>query len=211
VITVEPQHPDKPSFDITAVVDPTTQGAQKISTLLLVLKDVLNVKIRVFLNCVDKHSEMPLKSYYRVVLEPEPTFGASGEMSPGPQARFANLPEQPIFTMHYHIPDNWLIEPVKSVYDLDNIKLETIDGNVYSEFELEYLLLEGHCFEAYTGNPPRGLQLTLGTKKQPIVVDTIVMANLGYLQLKSNPGRWTLNLREGRYDNINFNKFLLSY
>ena len=141
---------------------------------------------------------MPLKSYYRVVLESEPTFGASGEMSPGPQARFANLPEEPIFTMHYHIPDNWLIEPVKSVYDLDNIKLKSIDGNVYSEFELEYLLLEGHCIEAYTGNPPRGLQLTLGTKKQPIVVDTIVMANLGYLQLKSNPGRWSLSLREGR-------------
>jgi UDP-glucose:glycoprotein glucosyltransferase len=142
---------------------------------------------------------MPLKSYYRVVLEPEPNFGASGELSSGPQARFLNLPEQPIFTMHYHIPDNWLIEPVKSVYDLDNIKLETIEGNVYSEFELEYLLLEGHCFEAYTGNPPRGLQLTLGTKTHPIVVDTIVMANLGYLQLKSNPGRWSLSLREGRY------------
>ncbi len=54
VITVEPQHPDKPAFDIVAVVDPASQGAQKISTLLLVLKDVLNAKIRVFLNCVDK-------------------------------------------------------------------------------------------------------------------------------------------------------------
>ena len=31
-----------------------------------------------------------------------------------------------------------------------------------------------------------------------MVGDTIVMANLGYLQLKSNPGRWFLNLREGR-------------
>ena len=69
---------------------------------------------------------------------------------------------------------------------------------VHSEFELEYLLLEGHCFEAYTGNPPRGLQLTLGTKNQPIVMDTIVMANLGYLQLKSSPGRWLMRLREGR-------------
>ncbi len=101
--------------------------------------------------------------------------------------------------MHYHIPDNWLVEPVKSIYDLDNIKLSNVDGSiVHSEFELEYLLLEGHCFEAYTGNPPRGLQLTLGTKDEPVVVDTIVMANLGYLQLKSRPGRWLLALREGR-------------
>ena len=35
-------------------------------------------------------------------------------------------------------------------------------------------------------------------QQTPVVGDTIVMANLGYLQLKSNPGRWFLNLREGR-------------
>ena len=68
----------------------------------------------------------------------------------------------------------------------------------FSEFELEYLLLEGHCFEALIGNPPRGLQITLGTEKQPVMVDTIVMANLGYFQLKANPGEWLLKLRQGR-------------
>lgn len=68
----------------------------------------------------------------------------------------------------------------------------------YSEFELEHLLLEGHCFEAVIGNPPRGLQITLGTEKQPLMVDTIVMANLGYFQLKANPGEWILRLRQGR-------------
>ena len=62
----------------------------------------------------------------------------------GPIAKFNNLPEEPIFTMHHHIPDNWLIEPVQSVYDLDNIKLSTVEGSgVHSEFELEHLLLEG--------------------------------------------------------------------
>ena len=78
----------------------------------------------------------------------------------------------------------------------------SLPPTVHSEFELEYLLLEGHCFEAYTGNPPRGLQLTLGTKHEPVVMDTIVMANLGYLQLKSSPGRWLLGLREGRSADI---------
>jgi UDP-glucose:glycoprotein glucosyltransferase len=81
---------------------------------------------------------------------------------------------------------------------MDNIKLSSVDGNVHSEYELEFLLLEGHCFETFSGNPPRGLQLTLGTEREPVTGDTIVMANLGYLQLKSNPGRWFLNLREGR-------------
>ncbi|KAG7261730.1 hypothetical protein CRUP_023717 [Coryphaenoides rupestris] len=33
-------------------------------------------------------------------------------------------------------------------------------------------------------------------------MDTIVMANLGYFQLKANPGAWTLKLRKGRADEI---------
>ena len=64
------------------------------------------------------------------------------------------------------------------------------------------MLLEGHCFEAYVGNPPRGLQITLGTENQPVMVDTIVMANLGYFQLKANPGEWLLRLRQGRSSEI---------
>ena len=67
---------------------------------------------------------------------------------------------------------------------------------------MEYLLLEGHCFEASIGNPPRGLQITLGTEKHPVMVDTIVMANLGYFQLKANPGEWILKLRQGRSSEI---------
>lgn len=95
-----------------------------------------------------------------------------------------------------------MVEVVRSVYDLDNIKLIDINGPVHSEYELEYLLLEGHCFDSNTGSPPRGLQITLGTRDNPTVVDTIVMANLGYFQLKANPGAWTLRLRHGKSEEI---------
>lgn len=91
---------------------------------------------------------------------------------------------------------------VRSVYDLDNIKLMDINGPVHSEYELEYLLLEGHCFDSTSGSPPRGLQFTLGTKDTPVIVDTIVMANLGYFQLKANPGAWLLKLRHGKSEDI---------
>ncbi len=53
-----------------------------------------------------------------------------------------------------------------------------VDSVVAAEYELEYLLLEGHCFDVTTGQPPRGLQFTLGTASDPVIVDTIVMANL---------------------------------
>ena len=122
-IRLEPNYPDQPAFDIVAIADPTTLGAQKMSSVLRVLQKVTNSKIKVFLNCVDKHSEMPQKSYFSMVLDPELYFTEDGNLSSGPHARFADLPKEPIFTMHHHIPDNWLIEPVKSVYDLDNIKV----------------------------------------------------------------------------------------
>lgn len=77
-----------------------------------------------------------------------------------------------------------------------------IERTVTAEYELEYLLLEGHCFDVITDQPPRGLQFTLGTKNKPVVVDTIVMANLGYFQLKANPGAWILKLREGKSGDI---------
>ena len=202
VISVEPDQADQPAFDIVAVVDPVSRGAQKISPILQVLQSVINSKIRIFLNCVDKHSEMPNKSFFRQVLEPRLIFREDGGLSEGPRAVFQNIPEQPVLTLAMHVPDNWLVEPVKSVYDLDNIKLENIEGSVTSVWELNSILLEGHCFEAGTGNPPRGLQLTLGTKNHPDFTDTIVMANLGYLQLKAAPGAWYLNLRDGRSADI---------
>lgn len=53
-----------------------------------------------------------------------------------------------------------------------------VENIVAAEYELEHLLLEGHCFDVTSGQPPRGLQFTLGTASEPVIVDTIVMANL---------------------------------
>ena len=55
------QHPDKSAYDIVAIVDPVSRGAQKLGPLLQVLQEVLNCNIRIFLNSVEKNSDMPLK------------------------------------------------------------------------------------------------------------------------------------------------------
>lgn len=70
-------------------------------------------------------------SFYRFVLEPEPLFSESGELAPGPHARFTGLPESPILTQNYHPPENWLVEVVESLHDLDNIKLELVESGVH--------------------------------------------------------------------------------
>ena len=73
-IEIEPLDPNRPSFDLVAIIDPLSQGAQKISATLSTLSKVINAKIRIFFNCVDKHSQMPQKSYFRLALDPELTF-----------------------------------------------------------------------------------------------------------------------------------------
>ncbi|XP_010566515.1 PREDICTED: UDP-glucose:glycoprotein glucosyltransferase 1 isoform X3 [Haliaeetus leucocephalus] len=189
-------------FDVVAIVDPVTRDAQRLAPLLLVLNQLINMNLKVFMNCQSKLSDMPLKSFYRYVLEPEISFTADNNFAPGPIAKFLDMPQSPLFTLNLNTPESWMVESVRTPYDLDNIYLEEVDNVVAAEYELEYLLLEGHCYDITTGQPPRGLQFTLGTSTSPVIVDTIVMANLGYFQLKANPGAWTLRLRKGRSEDI---------
>uniref|UniRef100_A0AAQ5YWJ2 UDP-glucose ceramide glucosyltransferase-like 1 n=1 Tax=Amphiprion ocellaris TaxID=80972 RepID=A0AAQ5YWJ2_AMPOC len=189
-------------YDVVAIVDPLTREAQKISPLLIVLSQVVNVRLQVFMNCRAKLSELPLKSFYRFVLESDVAFLANDTVSPGPVARFMELPESPLLTLNMITPESWMVQAVRSPHDLDNIHLQEVSGVVAAEFELEHLLLEGHCFDLSTGQPPRGLQFTLGMSRDPLMYDTIVMANLGYFQLKANPGAWILRLRKGRSEEI---------
>uniref|UniRef100_A0A2K5JD34 UDP-glucose glycoprotein glucosyltransferase 1 n=1 Tax=Colobus angolensis palliatus TaxID=336983 RepID=A0A2K5JD34_COLAP len=189
-------------FDVVAVVDPVTREAQRLAPLLLVLAQLINMNLRVFMNCQSKLSDMPLKSFYRYVLEPEISFTSDNSFAKGPIAKFLDMPQSPLFTLNLNTPESWMVESVRTPYDLDNIYLEEVDSIVAAEYELEYLLLEGHCYDITTGQPPRGLQFTLGTSANPVIVDTIVMANLGYFQLKANPGAWILRLRKGRSEDI---------
>lgn len=61
VVKIPAPHPDQVAFDIVAIVDPVSRGAQKLGPILQVLQEVLNCNIRVFLNCVEKNSDMPVK------------------------------------------------------------------------------------------------------------------------------------------------------
>ena len=70
-------------------------------------------------------------------------------------------------------------------------------------YELKNILIDGHARDVTKGiATPSGMQIVLGTETDPHMVDTIVMANLGYLQLKANPGVWTLGLKDGRSKEI---------
>jgi UDP-glucose:glycoprotein glucosyltransferase len=50
---------------LTAIINPLTREAQRLSQVLVLLSDVLNPSIQIYLNPQMELSELPLKSFYR--------------------------------------------------------------------------------------------------------------------------------------------------
>ncbi|RUS12682.1 UDP-glucose:Glyco protein glucosyltransferase-domain-containing protein, partial [Endogone sp. FLAS-F59071] len=209
-------------YQFGAIIDPLSEFAQKTAAVLevccmmkiynilyigvIALSKVDGVYIEIYLNPLQSLKELPLKRFYRYVFDEELHFDATGQIE-RPSAYFTNVPEDPLLTLGMDVISPWLVRPVVADQDLDNLRLANLDAKqrakgVTAVFELRNILIEGHCRDTTINGPPRGLQFVLGTASYPALVDTIVMANLGYLQLKANPGVFELSLREGRSKEI---------
>ncbi|OBT67480.1 hypothetical protein VE03_03129 [Pseudogymnoascus sp. 23342-1-I1] len=184
------------SIHIQVALDPASQESQKWVPILKVLSELDGVYLKLFLNPKDVLKEIPIKRFYRYVLESKPLFNADGSLK-DIKAQFASVPQEALLTVGMDVPAPWLVAPKQSVTDLDNIKLSSVNGDVNAVYELEHILIEGHSSEKETGQPPRGAQLLLGTAADAHFADTIIMANLGYFQFKANPGFYKINLQEG--------------
>ena len=68
--------------------------------------------------------------FYRYVLEPSILFNEDGSISSGPSSVFRDIPETPLLTMNLDIPQAWMVEAVKSPYDLDNIFLKEVSTSL---------------------------------------------------------------------------------
>ncbi|KAI0382581.1 glycosyltransferase family 24 protein [Hypomontagnella monticulosa] len=188
------------NIHFVAVLNPASEVGQKWAPILKVLSQLDGVYMRIFLNPKDKLEELPVKRFYRYVLESAPSFDEAGKVS-ARGATFKGLPSEALLNLGMDVPPAWLVAAKYSVHDLDNVKLSSIKTDVDAVYELEHILIEGHSRET-SGGPPRGVQLLLGTERDPHFDDTIIMANLGYFQFKANPGYYNIHLKEGRSSEI---------
>ena len=186
----------------TAVLDPASETGQRWAPILRVLSRLEGVCMRVFLNPRERLDDLPIKRFYRSVLEPAPLFDDETGRVKALGATFHGLPSEALLNLGMEVPPAWLVAPKVSVHDLDNIKLSSVKAaSVEATYELQHILIEGHSQER-GGQPPRGAQLILGTERDRHFGDTIIMANLGYFQFKANPGYYNLRLKEGRSADI---------
>ena len=70
------------------------------------------------------------RSFYRFVLEPDVAFLANDTVSPGPVARFLELPQSPLLTLNMITPESWMVQAVRSPHDLDNIHLQEVSSSL---------------------------------------------------------------------------------
>lgn len=188
------------TIQLVASINPASEEGQRWVPILKVLSELDGVYVKIFLNPKDKLEELPVKRFYRYVLDAAPQFDDSGKVK-APIASFKGLPSEALFNVGMDVPPAWLVASKDSIHDLDNLKLSSIKTDVEATYELENILIEGHSREE-SGALPRGVQLLLATEKDPKVADTIVMFNLGYFQFKANPGFYNIQLKKGRSSEI---------
>lgn len=87
---------------------------------------------------------------------------------------FEKMPAKTLMTLALETPPAWLAFPIQSIHDLDNIRLADVsNGDVSVIYELENIIVEGHCRDTVTGAPPRGLQLELSAAGNNPKVDSL--------------------------------------
>jgi UDP-glucose:glycoprotein glucosyltransferase len=198
--TIEVGDVSAATIHFTGLLNPASEQGQKWAAILKILSELDGIYVKLFLNPKEKIEELPVKRFYRYVLQSAPSFDTAGKVE-SLWATFNGVPSEALLTAGMDVPPAWLVAPKVSIHDPDNIKLSSVKSNVEAVYELQNILIEGHSREP-KGSAPRGAQLVLGTESNPHFADTIIMANLGYFQFKANPGYYNIKLKEGRSSDI---------
>ena len=195
------------------VIDPLSKFAQRLSPLLSFLRQAFRGTLTLVMWPKFGFEDLPLKTYYAYAVPqwPSEEVIAGGVTWPSPlAARFTSLPATTTLSTQLDTPEAWLTGATAASLDLDNLKLEDLGQTattLYAEFEIESLIVSGSCIDstaagmgAYSEMFPTGLRLMMGEKGGQgggTLVDTMVMKNHGYFQLKASPGTFDLGMVPG--------------
>ena len=184
---------------VVAIVDPASVDAQKTAPLLKLLRDSLGARVTVYLVPPSAPlTDLPVRSFFRYVLP-----GGGGPTAHHPRGVFAWLPPSALLTLKLAVPEPWNVQVSRATADCDNLRVGA-DVHVPAEYVVKDLLVAGSCVDSTRGGAayPNGLQLALSpmgaTEDADAIHDTLVMNNLGYWQLRTQPGLWDVRLATGR-------------
>lgn len=201
---------EKPPLTLLAVINPVEKNAYVTAALLRALRSTYSEEdLRMGIIVVPAISSAktridPPKTFYKFLLTPDDLANTAidgGRFAT--RLSFNRLPQESVLTVALEPPRAWFVSSHATNYDMDNVILDNVSGNndLFTEYELKNLIVEGSCIDELE-RPPQGLKLIL-SNDGGISVDTLVMANLGYFQLKvPTPGMWWLSLAHGASSRI---------
>jgi len=215
-------------LEVVACLDPVSAAAQRAAPLLLMARDWLGADVRVYLAPNLVGGDGPVQSFYRFVAPGTQVLHSGHPHRLADRATFTHIPGDPmLLTMKVYPPEPWNVQALQAEQDMDNLKmgLPGMPETVHVKYELKNLLVAGQCEDLTHAKPPNGLQLQLrlpGSAEASaaethtsatndgstalantaaslgVFSDSLVMQNLGYFQLKANPGVWEVALAPGR-------------
>lgn len=149
VINIWAQDKTLPAMKMIAIFEPLSHNAQKITPILLALQNVVNTNIQIFLNCIENRVGMPLKSFFRFVINEKPNFTEStSDGWPQNTAFFDSVPFSPLFTFDKMC---MVVPGILNFYNesgLNSVYLEKVDEyDAFSNIMQKDLQLSRNCFD----------------------------------------------------------------
>ena len=162
------------------VMNPFSRSFQRIAPIVNYMNEKGIVSVRMVAVPPLDMTE-PVSTYYRMALEKD-------------SADFTMLNDTTTYSSMPDMPDSWIFESMKAVFDLDNILLmEMTPSRHDGVYVLTGIKADGHCrVSAYEF--AEGAELVLCDYRGVKQSDTIVMMANGYWQLAANPGQWKVDL-----------------
>ena len=188
---------EKKTVDVLLIIDPMDESfSQKAINMIAAIESFSFVNIRILLQPgiignggVMGSETLPYKRFYRGIYPSSiPIFGTNGQwlLDTKPSAVYENLPFAN-YLLKTEYPEKWVVEgngyfPTNMDPDCFNPSL----SNVYFNFKMTGLLVDGYARDIHTGRTPEQLQLELSSDNSK--TDTLVMSALNYFQMKAPPG-----------------------
>lgn len=191
------------SIQMTFVLDPVGDRAPSMVAAIELLAALDDVTVTVLLNPLHVQPTLPLQQFTQFTARRTPLFTDSGAERPS-SVDFAVLPPQAVLTLQLLAPRGLVTMAEEALYDLDNIRLADVPSTghgVQATYAVRSVLVEGHA-RTDSEEVPRSLELVLETHDKSAVLDTIVMANMGYFQFRAQPGAWRMFTRAGRSSEV---------
>lgn len=116
---------------VEGVLDPLSHVTQRLSSLLFSLRHVIPVEVTLLLLPRGDYGELPLRRFYRWVLDG------------GETAQWHGLPRHYVYTMTQEAPFGWNLVAYYAESDLDNLRVPEESSYVLAQYVVDGVIVEG--------------------------------------------------------------------